>query len=129
MTVLNDDTYFSYEDNKIRDYEKSNKLDYTKELGEILRKGKFENNLKEENFLLKEYSQYQPDEAVNIIEEKLMNEIKKHNIEETQSIEYFQHLHSIYFDFIKKNGIDEIERKTLLDRSIHSPYLRKTLDY
>ena len=128
-TATNDDSFFSYEDQQLREFEKTHQMTYAKEIEHILKNGSFKNLEEEEQFLLEEYALFEPEEVVNVIETKLMNLIKdQDSLKDEKSKElYFRSILTLYYQKIIEREIDKYERKKLLEMAINSPKLKRIL--
>ncbi len=122
-SVTNDDAYFSYEDQQLREFEKNHQLRYAAEIEKLLKSGNFENHEKEEFFLIEEYALFEPEEVVNIIESKVMKSIMDFKANEEKNVEYFKKITSLYIQKISEHEIDKNERRKLLEMAITSPKL------
>jgi hypothetical protein len=115
------------EESKIRNYERDHSLVYQDEIAKILNTGNFDNHFTVEQFLIDEFALFNPSEAVNIVEKNLEKQIVKYENRIISDENHFQNLLSTYFEMIRKNNIDENERRLLLERQIKSPKLKLVL--
>jgi hypothetical protein len=98
------------------------------EIQKILENGNFENNIDEEEFLLADYEQFEPAQVVNIVEANLSKIINHFHQNKNLDDRHFRFMLSTYLEMVRKNNIDETERRTLLEREIKSPKLIIILD-